>query len=94
MWFVYIVRCADDTLYTGIAKNVARRVEEHNSSKLLAASYTRGRRPVAQVYEEVVQTRSAAARREYQIKQMTRAAKEELVGKRRVGKRRTPRRDP
>ena len=79
MWFVYIVRCADDTLYTGIAKDVARRVEEHNSNNLLAASYTRGRRPVALVYEEAVETRSAAARREYEIKQMTRAGKKELI---------------
>ena len=79
MWSVYIVRCADDTLYTGIAKDVARRVEEHNSNNLLAASYTRGRRPVALVYEEAVETRSAAARREYEIKQMTREGKEELT---------------
>ena len=80
MWFVYIVRCADDTLYTGIAKDVARRVEEHNSNNLLAASYTRGRRPVALVYAEGVETRSAAARREYEIKRMTRVGKEELIG--------------
>ncbi|MBI3527255.1 MAG: GIY-YIG nuclease family protein [Betaproteobacteria bacterium] len=79
MWFVYIVRCADDTLYTGIAKDVARRVEEHNSNNLLAANYTRARRPVAMVYEEAVETRSAAARREYEIKQMTRQRKEELL---------------
>ena len=81
MWFVYIVRCADDTLYTGIAKDVARRVEEHNSSNLLAASYTRARRPVALVHREAVKTRSAAARREYEIKQMTRQEKEILLAK-------------
>ena len=80
MWFVYIVRCVDDTLYTGIAKDVARRIEEHNSSNLLAASYTRARRPVVLVHKEEVKTRSAAARREYEIKQLTRREKESLIG--------------
>ncbi|HEX7952135.1 MAG TPA: GIY-YIG nuclease family protein [Burkholderiales bacterium] len=79
MWFIYIVRCADDSLYTGICKDVARRVEEHNSSRLLAASYTRSRRPVTLVYSEAADTRSAAARREYEIKRMTRQGKDELV---------------
>ena len=79
MWFVYIVRCADDTLYTGITKDVARRVEEHNSSRLLAANYTRARRPVTLVYREAVDTRSAAASREYEIKQMTKQAKDALL---------------
>ena len=84
MWFVYIVRCADDTLYTGIAKDVTRRIEEHNSNNVLAASYTRARRPVALVHREAVKTRSAAARREYEIKQMTRLEKEYLIGQRGV----------
>jgi putative endonuclease len=79
VWFVYILRCADDTLYTGICKDVARRVGEHNSSDLLAANYTRGRRPVKLVYNEAADTRSAAAKREYQIKQMTRQGKDELL---------------
>lgn len=93
MWFVYIVCCADNTLYTGIAKDVARRVVEHNSNNLLGASYTRARRPVRLVYEEAAQTRSAAARREYEIKQLTRAGKEALIGKGRIRKRRTRRRN-
>ena len=80
MHYVYILRCADDTLYTGIAKDVARRIEEHNSSNLLAASYTRARRPVVLVHKEEVKTRSAAARREYEIKQLTRREKESLIG--------------
>lgn len=80
-WMVYIVRCADDTLYTGIARDAARRVEEHNSNDLLAARYTRTRRPVALVYQEVVGTRSAALKHEYRIKQMSRDEKEELIGK-------------
>jgi putative endonuclease len=79
MWFVYIVRCADDTLYTGIAKDVGRRIEEHNSSDVLAASYTRGRRPVALVYREAADTRSTALKREYEIKQLTRQEKDELL---------------
>jgi putative endonuclease len=79
MWFVYMVRCADESLYTGIAKDVARRVEEHNSNGILGAHYTRARRPVVLVYTEAVETRSAAARREYEIKQLTRQAKDELL---------------
>jgi putative endonuclease len=79
MWFVYIVRCADDTLYTGVAKDVERRIEEHNSNNALAASYTRGRRPVALVYKEAVDTRSTALKREYEIKQLTRQEKDELL---------------
>jgi putative endonuclease len=80
-WTVYIVRCADDTLYTGIARDAARRVEEHNSNDLLAARYTRTRRPVALVYEDVVATRSDALKHEYRIKQMTRKEKEKLIMK-------------
>jgi putative endonuclease len=85
MWFVYIVRCADDTLYTGLAKDVARRVREHNSNDRRGASYTRGRRPVALVYAEAVQTRSAAAKREYAIKHMIRRKKIALLRARRPG---------
>ena len=78
-WSVYIVRCADGSLYTGIATDVARRVEEHNESNLLAARYTRARRPVVLVYEEAAATRSAAGKREYEVKQMSREEKEALV---------------
>lgn len=78
-WSVYMVRCADDSLYTGIARDVARRIEEHNTDNLLAANYTRSRRPVTLVYSEAVATRSAAARREYQIKQLSRREKEALL---------------
>lgn len=78
-WTVYIVRCADGSLYAGIATDVARRVEEHNSDNLLAANYTRARRPVALAYQEPAVTRSAAGKREYQIKKMSRKEKEALV---------------
>jgi putative endonuclease len=79
VWFVYIVRCADDTLYTGICKDLARRIGEHNASGALAASYTRARRPVTLVYNEAADTRSAALKREYEIKQLTRQEKEQLL---------------
>lgn len=78
-WTVYIVHCADGSLYTGIAKDVARRVEEHNSNNLLAARYARARRPVVLVYQEPAATRSAALKREHQIKQMRRREKQTLV---------------
>ena len=79
MWFVYIVRCTDNTLYTGICKDVMRRIEEHNSSGALAASYTRARRPVSLVYSESAETRSAALKREYEIKQLTRHENDEFL---------------
>jgi putative endonuclease len=80
-WTVYILRCADGSLYTGISRDVARRVKEHNSNGLLAARYTRTRRPVALVYQEPAATRSAASKREYRIKQMSRRHKQKLMGK-------------
>ncbi|CAD7842790.1 MAG: hypothetical protein [Olavius algarvensis Delta 4 endosymbiont] len=67
-WYVYIVRCADDSLYTGIATDVARRVAEHSAG--LGARYTRGRGPVTLVYQEQVRDRPAALKREYAIKKM------------------------
>lgn len=75
--FVYIVRCADDTLYTGWTTDVARRVAQHNAGR--GAAYTRTRRPVTLVYCEEVPDRSAALRREYAIKQLDRAHKERLA---------------
>jgi len=80
-WTVYILRCADGSLYTGITRDVARRVKEHNSNGL-AARYTRSRRPVALVYQEPAATRSAASKREYRIKCLSRFDKLALAGKR------------
>jgi len=77
-WWVYIVNCADATLYTGITTNVERRVAEHNSESRQAAKYTRARQPVILVYKEACSSRSAAGRRECEIKKMSRAAKEAL----------------
>ena len=77
IWHVYMVRCSDGTLYTGIAKDLEKRVEAHNSGKD-GARYTRSRRPVTLVYSEQVGSKSAAARLEYQIKKLPRAKKERL----------------
>ncbi len=74
-----MVRCEDGSLYTGIARDVARRVAEHNSNNELAANYTRARRPVVLVYQEKQDTRSAAGKREYAIKQMDRKEKVALI---------------
>ncbi len=78
-WKVYVVRCADGTLYTGITREVVRRIEEHNSSDVLGARYTRTRRPVALVYEEAVESRSVASKRERRIKRLTKSQKEQLI---------------
>ena len=72
-WFVYIVRCADHTLYTGITTDVERRLAEHNAGA--GARYTRARLPVELIHAEPAADRSAASRREAAIKQLTRAAK-------------------
>lgn len=79
MYYVYIVKCADETLYTGIATELDRRVEEHNSSDK-GAKYTRVRRPVILVYSEEYPDRSTASKREYKIKKkMNRAEKLALI---------------
>jgi len=84
-WKVYIARCADGTLYTGIALDAKRRIAEHNGSGARGARYTRGRRPVRLVYTERRASRSAAARREAAIKRLPRREKEALIrGARRV----------
>ena len=78
-WSVYIARCNDGTFYCGIAMDVERRMREHNSCDKLAARYTKARRPVTLVYSESAPSRSAAVKREGQIKRMTRAQKEKLI---------------
>ena len=76
-WFVYLLRCADGSLYTGITTNVVRRCEEHNAGT--ASHYTRSRRPVALVYQERQGSRSLALKREVAIKALPRAEKESLI---------------
>jgi len=76
-WCVYIVRCADQSLYTGSAKDVAARVAQHNDGR--GAKYTRGRLPVELLFSEVVGAQGDALRRELQIKRLTAAKKRRLV---------------
>lgn len=86
-WFVYIVRCADDTLYTGATNDVSARVAKHNGGK--GARYTRSRLPVTLVWTKRVSGKSAALKLEYQVKQLNREEKIALAErKRRKGKRR------
>ena len=77
-WFVYLVRCHDGTLYCGIAKDLNRRLEEHNSADK-GAKYTRGRQPVQLVYTEEAASRAQATQREGQVKRMARTQKMALI---------------
>ncbi len=77
-WFVYILRCNDNSLYTGITTNLRRRLGEHNSATS-TTKYTRARQPLTLVYVEAMANRSAATSREYQIKKMSREEKERLI---------------
>ena len=72
-WFVYMLRCGDGSLYTGITDNVPRRLEVHRAGK--GAKYTRGRGPLELVYQEAVEDKPAALRREYAIKGLKRGEK-------------------
>lgn len=75
--YTYILRCADNTFYTGWTNDITARLAAHNSGK--GAKYTRTRGPVQLVYCHACETRSAAQQLEYQIKQMSRIQKEELI---------------
>lgn len=80
-YWVYILRCSDNTLYTGITTHLQRRIDEHNGiigNKKKSAKYTRARRPVELVYSESYASRSDASKREAVIKKMSRAQKLEL----------------
>ena len=78
-WKLYILRCGDGTLYTGITTDVERRLEEHRSGK--GAKYTRGRAPLELVYVETGMDKSTALKRELEIKKMPRQEKEKLIQK-------------
>lgn len=78
MYYLYILKCADDTLYTGITTDLKRRVEEHNTSKL-GAKYTRARSPVSLVYSKEFKDRSSASIEEARIKKLSREEKLELI---------------
>jgi putative endonuclease len=78
MYYLYILKCADKTLYTGITVDLERRVKEHNSSKL-GAKYTRARRPVKLVYSKKFRDRSLASKAEYKIKQLSKGEKLKII---------------
>lgn len=75
--YVYIVRCSDQTLYTGWTNHLKERIEAHNAGK--GAKYTKARRPVKLVYFETFEYKSDALKREYQIKQLKKIEKEKLI---------------
>ena len=77
MNYTYIVRCSDNTLYTGWTNHLEQRIKHHNNGT--GAKYTRSRRPVSLVYYEISETKEEAMRREYFIKQLTRLQKEQLI---------------
>lgn len=79
MHFIYIVQCADQTLYTGYTNDVQKRIETHNKGR--GAKYTRCRLPVKLVYVEEFDNKSDALKREYFIKQMSRQQKKILIGR-------------
>ena len=76
-WYLYILRCKDNTLYTGITTDVEKRLEAHRSGK--GAKYTRGRAPLELVYRESCGSHSDALKREAEIKKLSRQAKELLM---------------
>ena len=79
IWYLYIIRCGDGTLYTGITTDIEKRLEVHRAGK--GAKYTRGRLPLDVVYRESCGTHSDALKREIAVKRMSRKEKEELLAK-------------
>lgn len=84
MWYLYILRCGDGSLYTGITTDVARRLETHRQGK--GAKYTRGRGPLTLVYRETCADHSQALKRELAVKALTREEKERLIRKAQSGR--------
>ena len=80
-WFLYILKCRDNTFYTGITTDLDRRLDQHNNGT--ASRYTRSRKPVKRVHQETCADRSEALKREYAVKQLSREEKELLVKRRR-----------
>lgn len=78
-WKLYILRCSDNSLYTGITLDLNRRLDEHNNNDRLASAYTRARRPVTLIYQESFADRSSASKREAEIKKLKKTEKEKLV---------------
>ncbi len=84
-WWVYLLRCADGSFYTGITTDLARRVREHNGERAGGARYTRGRRPVVLHHKESAPDRAAAARREAALRRLSRTEKRALPAKKHAG---------
>ena len=80
-WSVYILKCADGKLYTGITSDLSRRLNEHNSDNAAGSKFVRMRRPVKMIYNEHSETRSEASKREARIKKLSRIKKLELIKK-------------
>ena len=78
-WYLYIARCNDNSLYTGVTVDIERRISEHNSCNKKGAKYTRVRRPVTLEYQENCTSKQQAYQREYQIKKLNRIQKEQLI---------------
>lgn len=78
VWFIYMLRCSDNSLYTGITTDIERRVMEHNTLKT-GAKYTKSRRPVTLVYHEQVGSKSLASKKECELKKLTKQQKEALI---------------
>lgn len=78
-WYVYVLQCADGTLYTGVTTDLKRRTRQHNGELKGGAKYTHTRRPVSMLWSESQIDRSSASKREYAIKQLSRKEKLELV---------------
>ena len=79
MYYFYMVRCSDNSLYSGQTSNLERRIKEHNSSLSRSAKYLRAKKPVALVYFEKYATLKEAMQREINIKKWTKAKKESLI---------------
>ena len=79
MWYLYILRCGDGTLYTGITTDIQRRLDAHRRGK--GAKYTRGRGPLELIYQEECGAHSEALKREAVVKRLSRTEKEQLIGR-------------
>jgi putative endonuclease len=78
-YYIYLLRCSDNSLYCGQTNDLERRIKEHNSDKFKSAKYTKGRRPVKLVYFEKYKTVNEALKREYEIKKLSKKQKEALI---------------
>ena len=78
-WYLYLIRCRDDTIYTGISTNVERRFAQHQSEGYAGSRYLKGRGPLTLVFKEKLGSRSLASKVEHRVKRMPKARKEKLI---------------